>query len=222
MKKRTLLSWSSGKDSAWALHILRQDPEVELVGLFTTINQAFDRVAMHGVRAELLRAQAEAAGLPLDIIALPWPCDHADYARLMADYVGDCKTRGISHMAFGDLYLDSVRAYREENLAGSGIAPLFPLWGQSTRELPHTMLAAGLKARITCLDGRKLPAALAGSRYDAQLLAALPADCDPCAENGEFHTFAWDGPMFRHPVAHRVGDTVERDGYLFTDLLPAC
>ncbi|AXT47853.1 MULTISPECIES: hypothetical protein [Chromobacterium] len=205
MKKTVLLSWSSGKDSAWALHVLRRDPDVEVVGLFTTVNQAFQRVAMHAVRVELLQAQAAALGLPLRQVSIPYPCSNEDYA---------------SRMAFGDLFLEDVRAYRERNLAGSGIEPLFPLWGLPTAELAQTMLRGGLKARLTCLDPRKLPRGLAGSEFGQDLLDALPPDADPCGEYGEFHSFAWDGPMFLHPVPHAVGETVERDGFVFTELLP--
>ncbi|KMN83615.1 uncharacterized protein (TIGR00290 family) [Chromobacterium alkanivorans] len=220
MKKTVLLSWSSGKDSAWALHVLRRDPDVEVVGLFTTVNQAFQRVAMHAVRVELLQAQAAALGLPLRQVAIPYPCSNEDYAGRMADFVGACRADGVSHMAFGDLFLEDVRAYRERNLAGSGIEPLFPLWGLPTAELAQTMLRSGLKARLTCLDPRKLPRGLAGSEFGQDLLDALPPDADPCGEYGEFHSFAWDGPMFLHPVPHAVGETVERDGFVFTDLLP--
>lgn len=205
MKKTVLLSWSSGKDSAWALHVLRRDPDVEVVGLFTTVNQAFQRVAMHAVRVELLQAQAAALGLPLRQVSIPYPCSNEDYA---------------SRMAFGDLFLEDVRAYRERNLAGSGIEPLFPLWGLPTAELAQTMLRSGLKARLTCLDPRKLPRGLAGSEFGQDLLDALPPDADPCGEYGEFHSFPWDDPMFLHPVPHAVGETVERDGFVFTELLP--
>lgn len=220
MKKTVLLSWSSGKDSAWALHVLRQDPDVEVVGLFTTVNQAFQRVAMHAVRVELLCEQAAALGLPLRQLTIPYPCSNEDYASRMADFVSACRADGVSHMAFGDLFLEDVRAYRERNLAGSGIEPLFPLWGLPTAELAQTMLRGGLKARLTCLDPRKLPRELAGRDFGQALLDALPPDADPCGEYGEFHSFAWDGPMFQRPVAHTVGETVERDGFVFTDLLP--
>ncbi|MDX2125642.1 MAG: ATP-binding protein [Aeromonas hydrophila] len=221
MKTKVLLSWSSGKDSAWALHALRQDPAIEVVGLFTTLNQAFERVAMHGVRKQLLLAQAECVGLPLTTIDLPWPCSNEDYARIMTGFIADVVAEGIRHMAFGDLFLEDVRAYRERQLAGTRITPLFPLWGSKTDELAGEMMAAGLRARISTLDPRKLPAALGGHEFDAALLAALPAGVDPCGENGEFHTLAWDGPMFQRPLAIRVGETVERDGFVFTDLLPA-
>ncbi|WP_421229230.1 ATP-binding protein [Aeromonas enteropelogenes] len=219
-KKRVLLSWSSGKDCAWALHRLRQDPAIEVVGLFTTLNQAFERVAMHGVRKQLLLQQAECVGLPIICIDLPWPCSNEDYARIMESFIADVLAQGIRHMAFGDLFLEDVRAYRERQLAGTGIEPLFPLWGNKTSELAREMMAAGMKARISTLDPKKLDAGLGGHDFDPALLAALPEGVDPCGENGEFHTLAYDGPMFRRPLAIRVGETVERDGFIFTDLLP--
>ncbi|MGX5832836.1 Dph6-related ATP pyrophosphatase [Aeromonas piscicola] len=220
-KTKVLLSWSSGKDSAWALHTLRQDPAIEVVGLFTTLNQTFERVAMHGVRKQLLMQQAECVGLPLTSIDLPWPCTNEDYARIMTDFIAGVVAEGIHHMAFGDLFLEDVRAYREKQLMGTGIEPLFPLWGSDTAELAQQMMAAGLKARISSLDPKKLDASLGGHEFDPVLLAALPAEVDPCGENGEFHTLAWDGPMFLRPLAIRVGETVVRDGFVFTDLLPA-
>ncbi|WP_348686855.1 ATP-binding protein [Aeromonas bestiarum] len=220
-KTKVLLSWSSGKDSAWALHTLRQDPAIEVVGLFTTLNQAFERVAMHGVRKQLLMQQAECVGLPLTTIDLPWPCTNEDYARIMTDFIAGVVAEGIHQMAFGDLFLEDVRAYREKQLLGTGIEPLFPLWGSDTAKLAQQMMAAGLRARISTLDPKKLDASLGGHEFDPALLVALPAGVDPCGENGEFHTLAWDGPMFLRPLAIRVGETVERDGFVFTDLLPA-
>ncbi|EKP0278730.1 adenine nucleotide alpha hydrolase [Aeromonas bestiarum] len=220
-KTKVLLSWSSGKDSAWALHTLRQDPAIEVVGLFTTLNQTFERVAMHGVRKQLLMQQAECVGLPLTAIDLPWPCTNEDYARIMTDFIAGVVAEGIHQMAFGDLFLEDVRAYREKQLLGTGIEPLFPLWGSDTAKLAQQMMAAGLRARISTLDPKKLDASLGGHEFDPALLAALPAGVDPCGENGEFHTLAWDGPMFLRPLTIRVGETVERDGFVFTDLLPA-
>ncbi|MDM5090831.1 adenine nucleotide alpha hydrolase [Aeromonas bestiarum] len=219
-KTKVLLSWSSGKDSAWALHTLRQDPAIEVVGLFTTLNQTFKRVAMHGVRKQLLMQQAECVGLPLTAIDLPWPCTNEDYARIMTDFIAGVVAEGIHQMAFGDLFLEDVRAYREKQLLGTGIEPLFPLWGSDTAKLAQQMMAAGLRARISTLDPKKLDASLGGHEFDPALLAALPAGVDPCGENGEFHTLAWDGPMFLRPLTIRVGETVLRDGFVFTDLLP--
>lgn len=219
-KTKVLLSWSSGKDSAWALHQLRQDPAIEVVGLFTTLNQAFERVAMHGVRKQLLMQQAECVGLPIEAIDLPWPCSNEDYGRIMTGFIEDVVARGIRHMAFGDLFLEDVRAYRERQLEGTGIQALFPLWGSDTRVLAREMMAAGLKARISTLDPKKLEMSLGGHEFDETLLAALPEGVDPCGENGEFHTLAYDGPMFMLPLAIKTGETVVRDGFVFTDLLP--
>ncbi|QXB55657.1 MULTISPECIES: adenine nucleotide alpha hydrolase [Aeromonas] len=218
-KTKVLLSWSSGKDSAWALHRLRQDPSIEVVGLFTTLNEAFERVAMHGVRKRLLEMQAECVGLPLHCIDLPWPCSNEEYGRIMTGFIAGVLVQGIHHVAFGDLFLEEVRAYREKQLAGTGITPLFPLWGSDTTDLAREMMAAGLKARICTLDPGKLDVALGGHEFDSGLLAALPAGVDPCGENGEFHTLVYDGPMFLRPLAVRVGETVQRDGFVFTDLL---
>jgi uncharacterized protein (TIGR00290 family) len=220
VKKTTLLSWSSGKDSAWALHVLRQDPDIDVVGLFSTFNQAFDRVAIHGVRIELVRQQADHAGLPIRLIPIPHPCTDDEYAAIMERFVERARQQGIDCFAFGDLLLEDVRQYREERLAGTGIAPLFPLWGLPTGELSREMVNSGLQAIISCLDLEHLSADFAGQEYDASFLDRLPAAVDPCGENGEFHTFAFDGPMFRQPVGIRVGETVSRDGFVFADLLP--
>ena len=221
MPRRVLLSWSSGKDAAYALHRLRADPDVEVAGLLTTLNGTFDRVAMHGVRAQLLEAQAEAAGLPLWKVPLPWPCSNEAYEAAMAEACTRAAAEGITAVAFGDLFLEDVRAYREARLAGTGLAPLFPLWGEDTARLAREMIASGLKATLVCVDPRVLDARFAGRAFDAALLADLPAGVDPCGERGEFHTFAWDGPMFRQPVTVAPGETVPRDGFVFADLVPA-
>jgi uncharacterized protein (TIGR00290 family) len=221
IRPKALLSWSSGKDAAWALHVLRQRAEVDVVGLLTTTNAAFDRVAMHGVRESLLEAQAEAAGLPLRTVPLPWPCPNEAYEALMAQACAQAVSEGIEVMAFGDLFLEEVRDYRIQKLAGTGLRPLFPIWGLGTAALAQDMVAAGLRATLTCVDPRTLAASFAGRDFDAPLLADLPASVDPCGERGEFHTFAWDGPMFRHPVPIRRGEVVERDGFVFADLVPA-
>ncbi|MGH9831872.1 MAG: ATP-binding protein [Blastocatellia bacterium] len=215
-----LLSWSSGKDSAWALHVLRQQPELQVVGLFSTINEEFDRVAMHAVRTELLRRQAESVGLPLRLVKLPFPCGNEVYEERMNALIAAAQAEGIEAIAFGDLFLADVRQYRERMMAGTGIEPLFPLWERPTAELAEEMIAGGLRARITCIDPRCIPASLAGSEYNREFLAALPAGVDPCGEHGEFHSFAYDGPMFSRAVEFNVGETVERDGFTFTDLLP--
>jgi uncharacterized protein (TIGR00290 family) len=219
VRPRALLAWSSGKDSAWALHVLRQQGEVEVVGLLTTINQAFDRVAMHAVRAELLRAQAGAAALPLTTVALPWPCSNAEYEAAMGEALAAARRDGVDAVAFGDLFLEDVRRYREERMAGTGMRPLFPLWGEPTDALARRMIAGGLRARLTCVDPRALAPAFAGREFDAALLAELPPSVDPCGERGEFHSFAYAGPMFARPVAVRGGEVVERDGFVFADLL---
>jgi uncharacterized protein (TIGR00290 family) len=216
---RVLLAWSSGKDSAFALHVLREQG-VAVVGLLTTINEAFERVAMHAVRLELLRAQAEAVGLPLIEVRIPWPCPNEAYEAAMAAALAEARARGETAVAFGDLFLDDVRRYREDRMRGSGLEPLFPLWGRPTRALAEEMIAAGQQAVLTCVDPRVLPRELAGRAFDAALLRELPETVDPCGERGEFHSFAWDGPAFRRPVRVRAGEVVERDGFVFADLLP--
>jgi uncharacterized protein (TIGR00290 family) len=218
-KLKALLAWSSGKDSAWTLHVLRAQNEVEVVGLLTTINQVFDRVAMHAVRTELLRAQAEAAELPLWPVPIPWPCSNAEYEAAMAAAMARARADGITHVAFGDLFLEDVRRYREERLAPTGVTPLFPLWGTPTDALARRMVEGGLRARLTCVDPKSLDARFAGRDFDAALLAELPTTVDPCGEGGEFHTFAYAGPMFRRPIPIRTGEIVTRDGFVFADLL---
>lgn len=217
---KTLLSWSSGKDSAWSLHRLQSDDRYEVVGLLTTVNRSADRVAMHAVRSELLRRQAEAAGLPLWIVPIPSPCSNEEYERVMGDAIRLAEEEGIECIAFGDLFLEDIRAYREEKLAPTKIKPHFPLWGSDTRTLAREMIDGGLRARITCIDPRVLDASFAGRDFDATLLDALPANVDPCGERGEFHTFAYEGPMFRERIAIESGVVVERDGFVFADLLP--
>ncbi len=218
--RRVLLSWSSGKDCGWALKLLREDPGVEVVGLLTTVNAAVDRVAMHGTRREILEAQARSVGLPLYVVPLPWPCPNAVYEERTARALDEARGRGVTHMAFGDLFLEDVRAYREAQLAGSGIAPLFPLWGADTTALAREMVDAGVEAVLTCVDPTKLPASFAGRRFDHALLDALPPGVDPCGENGEFHTCVLAGPMFgeRLRVAGRGGG-VERDGFVLADVV---
>ena len=218
---KALLCWSSGKDSAWTLHALRRRPDVEVVGLLTTINTEYERVAMHAVRVALLEAQAEAAGLPLWQVPIPNPCSNQEYESAMGDAVRKALAAGITMMAFGDLFLEDVRRYRETQLAGTGLTPIFPIWGLPTDILARDMVAAGLRARLTCVDPKQLPASFAGRDFDAALLADLPVGVDPCGERGEFHTFAYAGPMFRHPVPIRAGEIVTRDGFVFADLLTA-
>jgi len=218
-RRKTLLSWSSGKDSAWALHALRRDPSVELVGLLTTLNESVARVAMHAVRETLLERQAQAAGLPLRKIPLPHPCSNEAYERIMAGVIERAQGEGVEAMAFGDLFLEDIRAYRERQLDGTGLEPLFPIWGIPTHELARTMVAAGLRAHITCVDPRQLDRSFAGRIFDTDFLADLPAGVDPCGENGEFHSFATDGPMFSKRLEVQAGEVVERDGFVFADLL---
>ena len=220
MKKKTLLSWSSGKDSAWALHVLRQQQEIEVVGLFCTFNEKFERGAMHAVRNELIIQQAERIGLPLQLIPIPYPCSDAEYKTIMGNFIEQAKSQEIDSIAFGDLFLEGIRSYRETNLAETGIKPLFPLWGIPTNELSKEMVKGGLRAKITCIDPKHLPAEFAGHEYDNAFLEQIPDNVDPCGENGEFHSFVYDGPMFTSKVNVCVGETVTRDGFVYTDLLP--
>jgi diphthamide synthase (EF-2-diphthine--ammonia ligase) len=220
MPARVLVSWSSGKDSAWTLHVLRQRRDVEIVGLLTTFNEAFDRVAMHAVRRELVEAQAAAAGFPLWPVPLPWPCSNEIYEQRMRAAIESAREQGVTHLAFGDLFLEDVRQYRVRLLAGTGVEPLFPLWRrpEATPALAREMLSAGVRAVLTCVDPRQVDAGLVGREYNAALLAELPPDADPCAERGEFHTFCYAGPMFDAPIPVRAGETVEREGFCFAEL----
>jgi uncharacterized protein (TIGR00290 family) len=223
--KRILLSWSGGKDSAWALHLLRQQPEYEVVGLLTTINEKFRRVAIHGFREELLDRQAASIGLPLWKVDLPFPCTNADFESRMALVCTRAAAEGLYGIAFGDLFLEDIRAYRIAMLSGTGLEPIFPVWcpslGVSTAELARQMIASGLRAHLTCIDPRSLSPSLAGRTFDADLLADLPAEVDPCGERGEFHTFAFAGPIFSRTISILPGETVERDNFIYADLLPA-
>ncbi len=220
--KRVLLSWSSGKDSAWTLNALRRDPTIELCGLLTTLNSEFDRVAMHGVRRTVLEAQAAAAGLPLWTVPLPWPCSNEIYEQRMAETCQRAVNEGIDAIAFGDLFLEDVRAYRERNLAPTGLEPLFPLWKIPTDALAREMIAGGLRARISCVDTEKLPASFAGREFNEELLRDLPPGIDPCAERGEFHTCVYAGPMFAAPLPLETGEIVTRERFVFADfLIPA-
>ena len=216
--RKTLLAWSSGKDSAYALWTLRQDPTVEVAGLLTTLNSSVDRVSMHAVRRTLLEAQAEAAGLPLITVPLPDPCSDEEYQAVMSQVIADARAQGVEAMSFGDLFLRDVRAYRETQLAGTGITPLFPLWDRPTPLLAEEMIAAGLEAVITCVDTHQLDRSFLGRCFDRALLADLPPGVDPCAENGEFHTVAIAGPMFRQRLQVEVGDVVEKERFVFVDV----
>ena len=214
---KILLSWSSGKDSAWALHLLNQQYPGAVAGLLTTVNEAMDRVAMHGVRTAVLEAQARAAGLPLHVVRIPHPCPNEIYEAQMRAAIADACAGGFTHAAFGDLFLEDIRRYREEKLAGTGLEPLFPVWGIPTRELAEQMIDGGLRARLACVDTRKLDASFVGREFDRALLRDLPASIDPCGENGEFHSCVYAGPMFTHPVeleagvSHAVAPFVWRD-----------
>jgi len=219
-KFKCLVSWSTGKDSAWMVHVLRQRADIELAGVLTTVNEKYQRVAMHAVRVELLKAQADALGLPLWQIPIPSPCPNEVYERAMAAAVGRAVAEGFTHMAFGDLFLEDIRRYREEKLAGTGLTPIFPLFGIDTTMLSREMVAGGLRARLTCVNPKVLDARFAGREFDASLLDELPPSIDPCGERGEFHSFAYAGPMFSKPIDIQSGEIVERDGFVFADVLP--
>ncbi len=220
--KRVLLSWSSGKDSAWALHLLRQQADIEVVGLLTTFNASNNRAAMHAIRRQLVQAQAASVGLPLWPIPLPFPCPNDEYEARMNAALERARHENITHVAFGDLFLEDIRAYREKMMSGSGIQPLFPLWcsAAETPSLARAMLQSGLRAVLVTIDPKQLDPAFAGRLYDQQLLDDLPETVDPCGERGEFHTFCFDGPMFQHPILFRMGKSVQRDDFYFTDVLP--
>ena len=219
-RAKALIAWSSGKDSAWALREARRAGDFEIIGGLTTVTDTFGRVSMHGVREELLRAQLDAAGLPAIVLHIPFPCSNEIYEQKMAAAMDEARASGVTHMIFGDLFLEDVRAYRERHLAGIGITPVFPVWGRPTPALAREMIDAGLEAHLSTVDLGKLPASFAGRRFDDALLDALPAGTDPCGENGEFHSFVSAGPMLSRKIAVKVGKTVERDGFAYADLLP--
>jgi len=218
--KKTLLSWSSGKDSAYALHTVLRERRFEVVGLLTTVTDPFQRVSMHGVREELLDRQAEAVGLPLIKIRIPSPCPNILYEETMSEVLKVWKGKGVSHVIFGDLFLEDLRKYREEKLSLLGMEGVFPIWQKNTRPLAETMIREGFRAVLTCVDPRKLPKDFAGRRFDESLLRDFPPGIDPCGENGEFHSFLYDGPIFSRPIGIRPGEIVERDGFVFADFLP--
>lgn len=220
-RPKALLSWSSGKDSAYALAEVRRADDIEIVGLLTTVTATYDRVAMHGVRRALLEAQAEAAGLPLTVIELPAPCSNVQYEAALGTVLARARKQDIVHVVFGDLFLEDIRAYREQQLEAHWMTGVYPLWGRDTGVLAREMVANGLCARLACIDPRHLDRAFAGRVFDTALLDALPANVDPCGERGEFHTFVTHGPMFSHPVEVTAGEVVEREGFVFADLLPA-
>jgi uncharacterized protein (TIGR00290 family) len=220
MPPRAFMSWSSGKDSAFALHEARRLGLADIVGVLTTVNEKYDRVAMHGVRASLLDRQIAALGLPAIKINIPSPCTNEIYEARMAETCAAIKTQGVDHIVFGDLYLEDIRAYREEKLAPLGMTAIFPLWQRPTRALAEAMIASGLVAHLVCVDPKQLDRSFAGRRYDAALLADLPPGVDPCGENGEFHTVVSAGPMFAHPIPVTIGEVVEREGFVFADAVP--
>lgn len=220
-RKKILLSWSSGKDSAWSLHVLRQRQEYEIAGLLTTINSAFDRVAMHSSRRSLVEMQAAAAGLPLIAVPLPWPCSNEEYERAMKTVCDQAVAEGVQGIAFGDLFLETSGLIANGNCRNTGLEPLFPLWKIPTDVLARDMIRGGLRARLVCVDPRKLAPEFAGREFDDQLLRDFPAGVDPCGENGEFHSFVYAGPMFRRPIPIQSGEHVQRDGFCFADLTPA-
>jgi uncharacterized protein (TIGR00290 family) len=220
MRPKALIAWSSGKDSAFALHEVRRAGDVEVVGAVTTVTDSFARVSMHGVRETLLAAQLEAAGLPAITVRIPFPCPNEVYERAMAAAMDEAKRGGVTHIVFGDLFLPDVRAYREARLAEVGMSGIFPLWHRPTAALANDMIAAGIEAHLVCVDLKALPASFAGRRFDRQLLGDLPADADPCGENGEFHSFVAAGPMLSRKIPVTVGETVQRDGFAYADLLP--
>src|SRR5579875_504814 len=199
-RKKAWLSWSSGKDSAWCLDVVRRQGKFDVEALLTTVNAEYQRVAMHAVRETLLRAQAESAGLPVVTVPIPYPCPNSAYEAAMAAAIQRARSEGITHIVFGDLFLEDIRRYREEKLSGTGIEPVFPLWGLNTHRLAREMIDSGLRALVTCVDPKKLDRSFAGRIFDSNMLASFPSGVDPCGENGEFHTFAFAGPMFRTPI----------------------
>jgi len=217
--KKVLLSWSSGKDSVWALHLLRQQPDIEVVALLTSFNSAADRVAMHAVRRALVDMQATRTGIPQWSVDLPWPCSNTEYEERMRGVWQRAIAEGIIAVAFGDLFLQDIRDYRERQLHGTGLEPLFPVWEIPTAQLARDMIAAGVKAKITCVDPSQVDRSFAGRDFDQALLDSLTPGVDPCGENGEFHTFVYDAPVFSSPIEVRVGEIVERDGFVFADVV---
>lgn len=220
MKKKTLLSWSSGKDSAWVLHLLRQDLRIDVLGLFTVMNQTHARVSMHATRPEILQRQADSIGLPLRTIALPDPCTNEQCDAVMRHFVIESASNGIECMAFGDLFLEDIRKYRECQLKGTGIEPIFPLWEIPTAELAEQMLSAGIEAYVSSVDLKRLPSHFAGRKWSRDLLKEFPQDCDPCGENGEIHTVVVGGPMFTKSIPIKIGEIVERNGFAYADIIP--
>ena len=219
-KKKTMMSWSSGKDSAWAFYKLLQNPKIEVVGLFCTVNRKFKRVAMHGISIELLLQQAKRIGLPMELIEIPYPCNNEEYEKIMAQFVKKAKNNHIEYFAFGDLFLEDIRNYRAQKLYSCGIKPIFPIWGSSTDALAKEMINNGLKTIITCIDPKQIPQRFIGKEFNEIFLESLPKSVDPCGENGEFHSFVYDAPMFSKPIQVSVGEIIHRDNFIFADLIP--
>ena len=219
IKKKAIVSWSTGKDSAYALHLAQQSGEYDIVGLVTTVTDTFERVAMHGTREAILDAQVARLGLPVRKVKLPWPCTNDIYEAAMREAFDQFVTDGVTHIIYGDLYLEDIRTYRENSMIGTGLACVFPLWGMNTRDLSKAMITQGLGAVLVCIDPKVLDKEFAGRLYDRELLEDLPAGIDPCGENGEFHTAVVAGPMFDKPISYSVGETVERSGFVYTDVL---
>ena len=219
-KPKAIVSWSSGKDSAMALHRIVTSNAFEILGILTTVSDTFQRVSMHGVREELLDQQANSLGIAVEKVRIPYPCPNEVYEQKMSELLRNYKSKGVSHVVFGDLYLEDVRRYREEKLRQIGVTPIFPLWKENTEELARTIIRVGFKAIITCVDPKKLHPKFAGQYFDEKFLSEIPANVDPCGENGEFHTFVFDGPIFWNRIEITVGDRVFRDGFQFVDLVP--
>ncbi|MHC4660611.1 MAG: Dph6-related ATP pyrophosphatase [Planctomycetota bacterium] len=219
MKNKAIIAWSSGKDAAWALYVARQSGDFEITGILTTVTEDYGRVSMHGVREALLNAQAKSLSLPVYRVGILAECSNEDYENAMGNVMETVKADGVTHVIFGDLFLEGIREYREKKLAQVDMKAVFPLWERDTKELAREMIEEGLRAVITCLDPSQMPRELAGHEYNVELLERLPPEVDPCGENGEFHTFVFDGPMFEFPIGIQTGETVERDGFVFTDVL---
>ncbi|VAW74617.1 COG2102: Predicted ATPases of PP-loop superfamily [hydrothermal vent metagenome] len=214
-----MISWSTGKDSAWAYYKISQQSEYNVLGLFCTVNKKYARTAMHAVRIELLQMQAESIGLPLEIIEIPYPCSNADYEKIMGLFIDKVKVKNIECFVFGDLFLEDIRAYREDQLKDTGITPVFPLWNIPTQKLAKEMIEQGLKAVVTCIDPKQIGSQYVGKIFDLEFLESLPEQTDPCGENGEFHSYVYEGPMFNHNINIEIGEVVERDGFVFADVV---